>query len=164
MESCRRDVTGVKVSNDTIRLGAATSIMLINPYNSSDDKSIPKAEPAWDHKMGADGVVVKKGPHHDMEVPDGVSQRNEAVRLEEDDAHHVDDPSQLQLAQAGRIRHFEYGYGWREGDDDVEGGLEPLVLFMEGLLVEDAQECEEPHGPPQLAGHATQVLQVWLWM
>ena len=38
--------------------------------------------------------------------------------------------------------------------NEVEGRLKPLVLFVEQLLVHDAQEGQGPDAPPQVVGKA----------
>lgn len=46
-----------------------------------------------------DGVVVDGGCQRHEHMPDGVSERNHAVRFEEDDAQAVDEASERQLIQ-----------------------------------------------------------------
>ena len=46
-------------------------------------------------EVGVDSLVVDDGPHHHVDVPDGVSQGDEAVRLEEHHPRHVDSSSRL---------------------------------------------------------------------
>ena len=54
-------------------------------------------------EVGVDCLVVDDGPHHHVDVPDGVSQGDEAVRFEEHHPRHVDSPARLQLGQAGSV-------------------------------------------------------------
>ena len=48
-------------------------------------------------EVGVDGLVVDDGPHHHVDVPDGVGQGDEAVRLKEHHPRHVDSSARLQL-------------------------------------------------------------------
>ena len=50
-----------------------------------------------------DCVEVDSGAGNDMEVPDGVGERDAAVALEEHDAGQVDDAADLQLKDSGSI-------------------------------------------------------------
>ena len=54
-------------------------------------------------EVGVDGLVVDNGPHHHVDVPDGVRQGDQAVRLEEHDPRHVDRPARLQLREPGPV-------------------------------------------------------------
>ena len=50
-----------------------------------------------------DCVEVYGGAGDDVEVPDGVGERDAAVALEEHDAGQVDDAADLQLKDSGSI-------------------------------------------------------------
>lgn len=50
-------------------------------------------------EVGVDGLVVDDGAHHHVHVPDGVGQRDHAVRLEEEHAGEVHRPARLQLRE-----------------------------------------------------------------
>ena len=54
-------------------------------------------------EVGVDCLVVDDGPHHHVDVPDGVSQGDDPVRLEEHNPCHVDSAASLQLGQAGSV-------------------------------------------------------------
>ena len=56
-------------------------------------------------EVGVDGLVVDDGPHHHVDVPDGVCQRVRPsdLGLEEHRPRHVDSPARLQLGQTGSV-------------------------------------------------------------
>ena len=54
-------------------------------------------------EVGVDSLVVDDGPHHHVDVPDGVGQGDDPVRLEEHHPGHVDSAACLQLGQAGSV-------------------------------------------------------------
>ena len=61
-------------------------------------------------EMPGDGVEVYGGAGHDVQVPDGVGERDAAVALEEHDAGQVDDPANLQLEDSGCIELKEKNF------------------------------------------------------
>ncbi len=107
------------------------------------------------------GLHVDDRPGDDVQVPDGVSQRDAAVALEEHHAGQVDDAAELQLVDAGRVMlngkymhsakrkplsymissiyHFVDSDCGPQSDHEVEGRLQTLVLLVEDLLVGDAE-------------------------
>lgn len=54
-------------------------------------------------EVGVDGLVVDDGAHHHVHVPDGVRQRDHAVRLEEEHPGEVHCPARLQLREPGLV-------------------------------------------------------------
>lgn len=54
-----------------------------------------------------DGVVVDGGCQRHEHVPDGVSERNYAIRFEEDDTQAVDEASERQLVQPVCVTLFK---------------------------------------------------------
>ena len=54
-------------------------------------------------EVGVDGLVVDDGPHHHVDMPDGVGQGDEAVRLKEHHPRHVDSSARLQLLETGSV-------------------------------------------------------------
>ena len=54
-------------------------------------------------EVGVDGLVVDDGAHHHVHVPDGVRQRDHAVRLEEEHPGEVHRPARLQLREPGLV-------------------------------------------------------------
>ena len=54
-------------------------------------------------EVGVDCLVMDDGAHHHVYVPDGVSQGDDPVRLEEHHPGHVDSAASLQLGQAGSV-------------------------------------------------------------
>ena len=54
-------------------------------------------------EVGVDGLVVDDGAHHHVHVPDGVGQRDHAVRLEEEHPGEVHRPARLQLREPGLV-------------------------------------------------------------
>ena len=56
--------------------------------------------------------------------------------------------------------HFQDSQGRKGGNDYIEEGFQRFVLFMEELLVSDAQEGQEPDSPPQLYGDSAEMAEL----
>ena len=54
-------------------------------------------------QVSSDCIVVDERAHNDVDVPDGVGQGDDSVRLEEHHPGHVDSAARLQLGQAGSV-------------------------------------------------------------
>ena len=54
-------------------------------------------------QVSSDCIVVDERAHNDVDVPDGVGQGDDPVRLEEHHPSHVDSAASLQLGQARSV-------------------------------------------------------------
>jgi len=105
------------------------------------------------YQVLGNSVMMYQRTHHYMDVPNCVSQGDNAVTLEEYDSDQVDDASCLQFPQTRYVTHLTNSQTRQQCNHNIEGSLQGFVPFMKNLLVEYSQCSKESNSPSELHSH-----------
>lgn len=90
---------------------------------------------------------MNAGSQNDKQMPNSMSERNNAIAFEKNNTKDIHQTSNSQFSDTGDLMFNQNQSGRPDAHENIEDSFEGFIAFVEGLLVDDAKEGEQPHQP-----------------